>query len=85
MNRRKMFGFIAASPVACVGTAAAMADEEDAPESEIMRLTHGPQWERMRLLPPADGEAARSIGLAVGRDGLLWVKVGDDWRRVSVV
>lgn len=84
MIRRKLFGFLAAAPVACVAAVSAKANEDLAPESELMRLQHGPQWDRMRLLSGPKDEEYRAVGLAVGKDGFLWLKVGEDWRRVSV-
>jgi hypothetical protein len=84
MIRRNLFGFLAAAPVAFIGAAVAKSNEDDAPKAEIMRLQHGPQWERMSLLSGVGNEEKRQIGLAVGKDGFLWLKIGDDWRRVSV-
>lgn len=84
MIRRSLFGFLAAAPVALVSAVAAKSNEDDAPEAELMRLQHGPQWERMSLFSAGENETKRQIGLAVGRDGFLWLKIGNDWRRVSV-
>ena len=84
MIRRKLFGFLATAPVACVAAVSAKANEDLAPESELMRLQNGSQWERMQILAGLKGEEYRAVGLAVGKDGFLWLKVGEDWRRVSV-
>jgi len=84
MIRRNLFGFLAAAPVALVGAVVAKSNEDDAPEGELMRLQHGPQWEKMSLLSGGENETKRQIGLAVGKDGFLWLKIGNDWRRVSV-
>lgn len=84
MIRRKLFGFLAASPMALASTAIASSNEDNAPEGEIMRLQHGPQWGRMSLPSGGESEEKRQIGLAVGKDGFLWLKIGEDWRRVSV-
>ena len=84
MIRRKLFGFLATAPFACAAIVSAKANEDNAPESELMRLKHGPQWDRMSLMAGPANEKYRSVGLAVGKDGFLWVKVGEDWRRISV-
>lgn len=83
MHRRTLFGFVAALPVCLASAAKAKADQDDAPTSELMRLKQGAQPIKMELLGPAQWEPQREVSLAIGRDGMLWVKTGDNWNRVA--
>lgn len=85
-NRRKLFGFAVAAPF--VAAAATQSRASDAPDQELMRLTQGNPAARMYLTGRPENEEPREVGLAVGKDGHLWLKVQGDysatWKRIVV-
>ena len=86
MNRRSLFGVLAASPVIVTSTVIAHANESLEPESTILTL----QAQRMRENNFSNGSMFLSmtecvgpqLGISVGKDGSMWVKVDQKWKRV---
>lgn len=86
MNRRSLFGVLAASPVIVTSTVVAHANKNLEPESNIIQL----QAQRMRqsssignTMTMTGFEAyGPSLGISVGKDGNMWVKVNQKWKRV---
>lgn len=85
MNRRKLFGFAAAAPVAVIGMGAQKASANDAPEASLMDFTMGGgNHPLMRLNAGTSKEMKKTVGFGIGNDGHLWLKVNDDWKRVNI-
>lgn len=88
VSRRKIFGFAAATPFLAVAPAVASANKSDAPDQELMRLTQGNNSARMYLTAKPEKEEPREVGLAVGKDGNLWLKYHvnntTEWKRIVV-
>lgn len=86
MNRRSLFGVLAASPVIATSTVIAHANESLEPETTIIQL----QAQRMKqssslgnTLTMTGFEAhGPQLGISVGKDGNMWVKVNQKWKRV---
>ena len=86
MNRRSLFGVLAASPVIVTSTVIAHANESLEPESNIIQL----QAQRMRqsssigntLTIQGFETYGPTLGISVGKDGNMWVKVNQKWKRV---
>lgn len=86
MNRRSLFGMLAASPVIVTSTVIAHANESLEPESTILML----QAQRIRESNSSNGTMFLSmlethgpqLGISVGKDGNMWVKVDQKWKRV---
>ena len=86
VNRRKMFGDIASSPVIASGIVLAHANEDLEPEHNIIQL----QAQRQRHMSSFNNTLTLSgfegygpiLGISVGRDGNMWVKVDNKWKRV---
>jgi hypothetical protein len=84
-NRRKLFGFVAAAPVAAIGVGAAKSEASNAPEKEIMTLEMGnPQYRMVLSGNSQEEQERRRVSFSIGKDGHLWAKVNDEWKRVSV-
>ena len=83
-NRRKLFGFAAAAPVAAIGLGPEKAAANNAPQNEIMKLSSGDPAYRMLLTARKEEEKRKEVSMGIGSDGHLWVKVNDQWKRVSL-
>jgi hypothetical protein len=84
-NRRKLFGFAAAAPVAVIGVGAQKAQANNAPSNAIMTLEQGNPNYRMLLHGGSDKEIDKhKVSLSIGKDGHLWLKVNGEWKRVSL-
>lgn len=82
-NRRKLFGFVAAAPVAAIGVGAEKAEANNAPPRPIMTLSSGDPTKRMLLTARGDIEERRDVSFGVGTDGELWVQANGNWKRVT--
>lgn len=88
MNRRSLFGVLSASPIIVGSTVIAHANESLEPETTIIQL----QAQRMKqysslgnTLTVSGFEAyGPQLGISVGKDGNLWVRVNQKWKRVVV-
>jgi hypothetical protein len=96
INRRKIFGFAAVAPLAAVGITAnnapvqaSTARKEDAPTSgPIIQI----QAQEFRNIPLSKYEISltqqvpvgKPLGISVGKDGHMWLKINDEWKRVIV-
>lgn len=86
VNRRSLFGVLAASPVIVGSTIIAHANESLEPESTIIQL----QAQRIRQSSSLGNTLTISgfeshgpqLGISVGKDGNMWVKVNQKWKRV---
>jgi hypothetical protein len=90
INRRKLFGFLAASPVVVPMAAMAKSNEDDAPSSNYgslvlqnhikVKQSNVPEWSKMTLgqfYSNGDGVYEKTnvqAAIAVGSDGNLWVR-----------
>lgn len=84
ISRRKMFGFVAAAPVAAIGVGTAKAEANNAPPRPIMTLSSGDPTKRMLLTARGEIEERKDISFGVGKDGHLWIQTSDFvWKRVS--
>ena len=96
ISRRKMFGFAAIAPMAAVGISAnnspavASTKSNDAnPDTTIMVL----QAQRMKqhrsdnpytISVTSFENYGPQLGISVGKDGHMWLKINDEWKRVIV-
>lgn len=74
MNRRKFFAFLPFAPVSAVMATAAVAKapcESFAPDTALMTLKAN-----------KDFDEETQVSMAVGKDGHLWLKIGDSWKRI---
>lgn len=86
VSRRSLFGVIAASPVIVTSTVIAHANESLEPETTIIQL----QAQRMKQYSSLGNSFTLSgfelcgpqLGISVGKDGNMWVKVDQKWKRV---
>ena len=99
INRRKMFGFAAIAPLAAVGisannapTQASTSKKEDAPDGTVMIQLQSQQI-RPKEMSFNNGEivsfstyqpSGPTLGISVGKDGHMWLKINDEWKRVKV-
>lgn len=84
ISRRKMFGFVAAAPVAAIGVGAAKAEANNAPTQAIMTLESGNSNYRMLLTGNSHTEPVKhQVSFAIGQDGHLWINTNSEWKRVA--
>lgn len=84
LNRRKLFGFAAAAPVAVIGLKPEKAKADDAPEGPLVTFASGNPSYRMSLSKREEEEKRMHVHLSIGKDGRLWMKSGDRWHRIAV-
>ena len=86
VSRRSLFGVLAASPVIVTSTVIAHANESLEPETTIIQL----QAQRMKQHSFHDNKFnltgfelhGPQLGISVGKDGNMWVRVNQKWKRV---
>lgn len=84
VNRRKLFGLLAASPAIATSVVISKANENLEPENNILSL----QAQRMRkssgnqFTIQGFENYGPTLGISVGRDGNMWIKVNNKWKRV---
>ena len=88
VSRRSLFGVLAASPVIAGSTVKAYANESLGPENTILSL----QDQRMKqftdhtygnkFVLQGFESYGPQLGISVGKDGNMWVKVDQKWKRV---
>ena len=82
VSRRKLFGFAAAAPVITFAATPSSADANNAPKQDLMLLTQGNDAARMYLTAKPKDEQKAEVGIAVGKDGHLWLRTNNEWKRV---
>lgn len=90
INRRKLFGFIAAAPATAASAVVATANEDLEPDSNILTL----QRSEIVNQTPHMGEDGQhyftgsfkqsgpKLHISVGKDGHMWLKINEKWKRV---
>lgn len=98
INRRKMFGFAAVLPMAAVGVTANNApalaaseksiDRSMAPDSPVITLQNNKRVESKSdygMIALASYQpVGPQLGIAVGEDGHMWLKIKNEWKKVIV-
>jgi len=99
INRRKMFGFAAIMPLAAVGvtannapTQAATSTKNDANAPDVTSIVlQNQQQKKVQSNDPYNTISFMSyesvgpqLGVSVGKDGHMWLKINDEWKRVKV-
>lgn len=97
INRRKMFGFAAVLPLAAAGVAAnnaptqaATSNKEDAPDGTAILQLRAKKIKQHRSDNPytislmSYEDYGPQLGISVGKDGHMWLKINDEWKRVIV-
>ncbi len=98
INRRKMFGFAAIMPLAAVGvtannapTQAATSTKDDTNAPDVTSIVlQNQQRNKVQSNDPYSisfmsyQSAGPQLGVSVGKDGHMWLKINNEWKRVQV-
>lgn len=94
ISRRKMFGFAAATPFAVGAIAnnnpaiASTKKPSDAPSQSILVLQRQemkPQSSEYGMYTIAGSHpVGPQLGISVGNDGHMWLKINNEWKKVIV-
>lgn len=96
ISRRKMFGFAAALPLAATGLAntqpaiAKTRNDADRPDGDVPIITL--QAQRQKALKGGNEvysivgyeSVGQPLGISVGKDGHMWLKINNEWKKVVV-
>ena len=82
-NRRKLFGFAVAAPVAALALKPEKAQANNAPESSIMTLVGGNPNTMMLLKHQPKQEEKKEVSFSIGKDGHLWLQINGKWARIQ--
>lgn len=96
ISRRKMFGFAAIAPMAAVGISAnnapavASTKSDDAKPDTTTIVLQAQRMKQQRSDNPYTisftgfENYGPQLGISVGKDGHMWLKINDEWKRVIV-
>lgn len=88
INRRKLFGFIAAAPATAASAVVATANEDLEPDSNILTLQRSEIVNQTSYpndpytLTGTFKQSGPKLHISVGKDGHMWLKINEKWKRV---
>jgi hypothetical protein len=90
INRRKLFGFIAAAPATAASAVVANANKDLEPDSNILTLQRSDivnttpyvSEDGQQYFTGTYRQSGPKLHISVGKDGHMWLKINEKWKRV---